>query len=86
MNWASIFRVLMTLTLQGSVALVLVALLNFILGLFKAPRRVCALLWSVVLLRFLIPFGFSSPFILFALQPGRQYFTESRVTDSLVGD
>ena len=36
MNWASIFRVLMTLTLQGSVALVLVALLNFILGLFKA--------------------------------------------------
>ena len=86
MNWASIFRVLMTLTLQGSVALVLVALLNFILGLFKAPRRVCALLWSVVLLRFLIPFGFTSPFSLYALQPVRQYFTESRVTDSLVGD
>lgn len=86
MNWASLFRVLMTLALQGSVALALVALLNFILGLFKAPRRVCALLWSVVLLRFLIPFGFPSPFSLYALQPVRQYFTESRVTDSLVGE
>ncbi|WP_418666339.1 M56 family metallopeptidase [Allofournierella sp.] len=86
MNWSSIFRVLVTLTLQGTVALALVALLNFVLGLFKAPRRVCALLWGVVLLRFLIPLSFPSPLSVYALKPVQQYFTGSRVTDSLVGE
>lgn len=81
-----LYLALFRMMLAGSVTALVVLALNLLLRFFKAPRRVCSLLWLAVLFRLLCPASFQSPASLLAIAPVQKALQGSQVVSNPVGD
>ena len=69
---------LLKMSIYGAVIILAIVLIRA-LTLHKLPKKIFVILWSIALLRLLIPFEISSSYSIYSLLPNQQTETEQNV-------